>query len=118
MNPHESVKKEKQLVVDWLIEYFPNAFYKQAKLVKPLQVGIFDSIIEFYERLDAPPFSKKLLRIGLGYYSASPAYLNCQKAGVARIDLYGNDIDVVTEGQAKYAYQRYQQQYIDKKAKV
>ena len=61
--------------------------------------------------LDSPPFSKKALREALNYYSASPAYLNCQKKDTARVDLFGNEVDIVTEDQAKYAWQRYQQRY-------
>lgn len=118
MNPNnESAKKDKQIIIDWLIEHFPNAFFKKGTQIKPLQIGIFDDIVEFYERLDSPPFSKKALREALSYYSASPAYLKCQKANIARIDLYGNDTDVVTEEQAKYAFQRYQQRYVDKPKK-
>jgi ProP effector len=112
---HEFVKKEKQAIIDWLIEHFPNAFFKKGKQIKPLQIGIFDDIVEFYERIDSPTFSKKALREALSYYSSSPAYLNCQKANTARVDLYGNEVDVVTEEQAKYAHQRYQQRYVDKK---
>lgn len=113
--PTESVKKDKQIIIDWLIEYFPNAFFKKGSQIKPLQIGIFNDIVEFYERLDSPPFSKKSLREALSYYSSSPAYLNCQKINVARIDLYGNEMDMVTEEQAHYAHQRYQQRYVDKK---
>jgi len=51
----------------------------------------------------------------LSDYSASPAYLSCQKADVARVDIYGNEIDVVTPDQAKYAYQRFQERYAKKK---
>lgn len=113
---NESVKKDKLQIIDWLIEHFPNAFFKKGNQVKPLQIGIFDDIIDFYERLDTPTFSKKALREALSYYSSSPAYLNCQKANTARVDLFGNEVDVVTEEQAKYAHQRYQQRYVDKKA--
>ena len=95
-------------------EHFPAAFFKKANQVKPLKIGIYDDIIDFYERLDSPPFSKKLLREALNYYSASPAYLNSQKANTARVDLFGNEVDVVTEEQAKYAHQRFQQRYADK----
>jgi len=112
---NELVKKDKQAIIDWLIEHFPNAFFKKGKQIKPLQIGIFDEIVEFYERLDSPAFSKKSLREALSYYSSSPAYLNCQKTNTARVDLYGNEVDVVTEDQAKYAHQRYQQRYVDKK---
>jgi ProP effector len=115
MNPTQDiVKKEKLKIIDWLAEHFPAAFFKKANQVKPLKIGIYDDIIDFYERLDTPPFSKKLLREALNYYSASPAYLNSQKASTARVDLFGNEVDVVTEDQAKYAYQRYQQRYAEK----
>lgn len=117
MNPtSDNTKKDKLLIIDWLIEHFPNAFFKKGNQVKPLQIGIFDEIVEFYERLDSPAFSKKALREALSYYSSSPAYLKCQKPGTARVDLFGNEVDVVTEDQAKYAYQRYQQRY-EKNAK-
>ena len=112
---NDYLKKEKQIIIDWLIEYFPNAFFKKGSQIKPLKIGIFDEIIEFYERLDSPPFTKRALKEALGYYSSSPAYLSCQKANTARIDLYGNEVDVVTIDQAKYAYQRYQQRYLCKK---
>lgn len=115
MNQINSAKKDKLEIIDWLIEHFPHAFFKKSKQVKPLKIGIFDDIIDFYERLDTPPFSKKALREGLSYYSASPAYLNCQKADAARIDIYGNEVDTVTEDQAKYAHQRYQERYANLK---
>jgi len=110
----ENTKKDKLHIIDWLVEHFPNAFFKKGNQVKPLQIGIFDEIIDFYERLDTPPFSKKSLREALSYYSSSPAYLNCQKPDTARVDLYGNEVDVVTEDQAKYAHQRFEQRYAAK----
>ena len=115
---YESIKKTKLATIDWLVENFPAAFFKQGKYIKPLKIGIFDDIIDFYERLDSPPFSKKALREALNYYSASPAYLLNQKANTARVDLFGNEVDVVTEEQAKYAFQRHQQRYIEKKITV
>jgi len=111
---NESPKKDKLQIIDWLIEHFPSAFFKKKSQVKPLQIGIFDEIVDFYERLDTPPFSKKALREALSYYSSSPAYLNCQKSNAARVDLFGNEVDIVTEEQAKYAYQRYQRRYVNK----
>lgn len=108
---NDIIKKEKIKIIDWLVEHFPAAFFKKANQIKPLKIGIFDDIIDFYERLDSPPFSKKMLREALNYYSASPAYLNCQQADVARVDLYGIEVDVVTDEQAKYAIQRFQQRY-------
>ncbi|EHL29018.1 hypothetical protein LDG_9016 [Legionella drancourtii LLAP12] len=110
-----AIKKDKLQIIDWLIEHFPSAFFKKANQIKPLKIGIFDDIIDFYERLDSPAFSKKSLREALSYYSASPAYLSCQKENAARVDIYGNEVDVVTAEQAKYAYQRYQERYNKKK---
>jgi|GEM_PF-1165555 len=108
------IKKDKLKTIDWLAEHFPAAFFKKGVQIKPLKIGIFDDIIDFYERLETPPFSKKVLREALNYYSASPAYLKCQKANTARVDLFGNEVDVVTDEQEKYAHQRYQQRYVDK----
>lgn len=107
MSESELAKKEKLNILNWLIEHFPAAFFKKANEVKPLQVGVFDEILSFYARLDTPPFSKKALREAIRYYSHSPAYLRSQVEGAARVDLYGNEIDVVTAEQAKYAEQRY-----------
>jgi ProP effector len=105
--PLSTAKKERLQIIDWLIEHFPNAFFKKGSQVKPLKIGIFDDIIDFYERLESPPFSKKALREGVNYYSSSPAYLSCQKEHMARIDIYGNEVDTVTSEQEQYAQQRF-----------
>lgn len=113
----DSTKKNRLMIIDWLIEHFPAAFSRKASQIKPLKIGIYEDILEFYERLDSPPFSKKALRDALNYYSGSPAYLNAQQANTARVDLFGNELDLVTEEQAKYAYQRFQERY-KKKAPI
>lgn len=107
----ELSKKEKLDVIAWLVDTFPAAFFKRANQVKPLKIGIFEDILDFYERMDNPPFSKKLLRSALNYYSGSPAYLLSQKDQAPRLDIYGNEVDVVTSEQAKYAHQRYLERY-------
>lgn len=114
--PTESTRKNRLLIIDWLIEHFPAAFSRKATQIKPLKLGIFEDIIEFYERLDSPPFSKKALREALNYYSGSPAYLSAQKADTARVDLYGNEIEMVSEEQAQYAHKRYTERYGCKKS--
>jgi ProP effector len=113
--PGNASKKEKIEIIDWLISHFPQTFFKKGHQIRPLKIGIFYDLTEFYERLDSKPFSKKALREALNYYSASPAYLMAQKPLAARVDLYGLEIDVVTEEQANYAYLRYQERYNGKK---
>jgi len=112
---NKHTKQEKQLIIDWLIEHFPKTFFRKSSQIKPLQLGIFDDIIEFYERLEFPDFSKKSLREAINYYSSSPAYLKCQKTAAARVDIYGNEVDKVSEEQADYAAKRYQERYPEKK---
>ena len=99
----EHRKKEKQKVINWLIETFPSAFFKKAREVKPLKIGILDDILDHYHRLEIPPFSKRLLREGLHYYTGSTVYLRQQKANSPRIDLFGNEVDLVSDEQARYA---------------
>lgn len=111
----KSEKSQKLRILDWLIETFPAAFFKKSSDVKPLKIGILEDIIEFYQRLDSPPFSKKCLRLALNYYSASPYYLKSQIEGAARIDLSGNEVDYVSSQQAKYAFERYQNYLLKKK---
>ncbi len=108
-------KQEMQQVIAWFKEQFPKAFPARVKDIKPLQLGIMDEIMDFYDRLSYPPFSRKKLRAGLNYYTASPAYLKSQIAGKFRIDLFGFDGDAVTESQAEYAQERLAQY---QKAKV
>lgn len=111
-----AIKTEKQRVVSWLIEQFPKAFFQKSHLVQPLKLGILEDIIDVYERLDSPPFSKKLLREGLNYYTASKAYLSAQKAETIRIDLFGHPSGAVNAEQALYAQQRYQERYVVERA--
>lgn len=111
-------KKEKLLIIDWLITNFPAAFFKQARSIQPLRIGIFQEINDFYHRLETPSFSKKALREALSYYCTSPAYLSCQKIDTARVDLYGNEVELVTPEQAKYAQQRYERQYLTPRKKA
>lgn len=111
-------RKQKLIIIDWLIEHFSAAFFKQTRSIKPLRIGIFEEINDFYNRLDAPTFSKKALRDALSYYCTSPAYLSCQKVNTARVDLFGNEVELVTPEQAKYAQQRYERQYLSPRKKT
>lgn len=111
-------KKDKLIIIDWLIEHFSAAFFKQTRSIKPLRIGILEEINDFYNRLDEPTFSKKALRDALSYYCTSPAYLSCQKVDAARVDLFGNEVELVTPEQAKYAQQRYERQYLSPRKKT
>ncbi len=111
MNQQTFPQNDRQEALNWLVEYFPAAFFQKSKQVKPLKLGIFEDIIDFYERLDVPPFSKKVLREAINYYSASRAYLTCQTEKSARIDLFGHEVDTVTAEQAQYAQKRFEQRY-------
>ncbi|MDF1683110.1 MAG: ProQ/FinO family protein [Legionellaceae bacterium] len=117
-NPSKKMeRKDKLIIIDWLIEHFSSAFFKQARSIKPLRIGIFEEINDFYNRLDTPTFSKKALREALSYYCTSPAYLSCQKVDAARVDLFGNEVELVTPEQAQYAQQRYERQYMSPRKK-
>ena len=104
-------KKDKIFIIDWLAEHYPNAFFKKHNQIKPLKLGIYEDVLDFYERLDTHIFSKSDLKEALNFYSASPAYLSSQKENAARIDLFGNEVDVVTKEQADYAKSKYESRY-------
>lgn len=103
MNKRTPIQQERQEALNWLIEQFSAAFFSKAKQVQPLKLGIYEDLLDFYERLTYPPLSKKALRDALNYYSSSKAYLSCQTEGAKRIDLFGYPIELVTKEQAAYA---------------
>ena len=102
---------EKPKAIEWLLDQFPKAFFQKANQVKPLKLGILDDIIEFYDRLEEPPFSKKQIREAVNYYSSSKSYLNCQKPNASRINLFGQLYGKVETEQAAYAEQRLQERH-------
>ena len=101
-------RNEHKLIISWFKEQFPKAFPLRASDVRPLQLGIMDEILDYYDRLDYPPYSKKKLRAALNYYTASPSYLKTQVPGAMRVDLFGFDVEPVSESQAEYAKDRHQ----------
>lgn len=109
--------------LEWLITFFPNTFSKKNKEVKPLKIGILEDIYSFYDCLKHPEVSKTDIKQAIQHYSASLTYLACQKENTARVDIYGQEVDVVNAEQAKYAQTRYEQkmqqrQMAEKKAEV
>lgn len=111
-------RADSQEVVNWLKEHFPKAFKSKKREVKPFQLGIMESLLDYFERLDVPPFSKKKLRQGLNFYTSSTAYLTAQQEGVYRIDLFGEEIEQVDAEQAKYALEKLNERKAKKEAKV
>ena len=95
--------------LDWLMTYFPNAFSKKPKEVKPLKIGILEDIYVFFDSLKFPQVDKISIKHAIQHYSSSTTYLACQKEDQPRIDLYGQEVGLVNKEQAKYAQERYEQ---------
>ena len=95
--------------LEWLITFFPSAFSKKPKEIKPLKIGILEEIYRFYDSLKNPEFSKQEIKQAIQHYSSSAPYLTCQTENQIRIDLFGQAVDVVNKEQAQYAYERLQQ---------
>ncbi|NDH09364.1 MAG: protein convertase [Gammaproteobacteria bacterium] len=102
--------------LDWLVATFPNAFSRKPKEIKPLKIGILEDIYEHMDNLNNPEFSKQDIKQAIQFYSSSPMYLGCQKEDAARVDLFGQEVDIVNHEQAKYAQQRYEQKQLHKQA--
>jgi ProP effector len=100
--------------LEWLITFFPNTFSKKNKEVKPLKIGILEDIYSFYDCLKHPEVSKTEIKQAIQHYSTALTYLACQKENTARVDIYGQEVDVVTAEQAKYAQTRYEQKMQNK----
>lgn len=100
--------------LDWLVSTFPNAFSRKPKEIKPLKIGILEDIYQHLDNLNYPEFNKQDIKQAIQFYSSSPMYLNCQKEDSARVDLFGQEVDVVNHEQAKYAQLRFEQKQLQK----
>lgn len=98
--------------LDWLIAYFPSAFSRKPKEIKPLKIGILEDIYAFYDQLKHPEISKSDIKQAIQNYSHSSIYLACQQENTARVDLYGQEVDIVNHEQAKYAALRIEQKQL------
>lgn len=95
----EKLTNQKE-VLPFLCNKYPKCFFLDAS-VKPLKIGIFQDLAKDLEELDL--VSKRLLRLSLRHYTSSWRYLAAVKSGVARINLAGDEGDVVEEQHALYA---------------
>lgn len=89
-------------LVTLLAEKFPACFSLTGP-AKPLKVGIFQDLAERLQ--ESPEISKTSLRQALRLYTSSWRYLDALKEGAHRVDLDGNDGDVIDAQQAAHAAQ-------------
>ncbi|WP_064604114.1 RNA chaperone ProQ [Photobacterium sp. J15] len=110
MENSEKLTNSKE-VIAYIAERFPKCFTVEGE-AKPLKIGIFQ---ELAERLNEDPkVSKTQLRTALRQYTSSWRYLHGVKAGASRVDLDGNECDVLTEEHVEHA----KQALAESKAKV
>ena len=86
-------------VIFELCRRFPQAFDRDPWARCPLRVGIRKDL----DRALAGAIPREALTAGLADYVSSTGYLAGLVEGEPRIDLSGNDVDLVTEGQASVA---------------
>ncbi len=92
-------------VLSWLSNTFPKAFNVEGA-IRPLKVGILQDILAYAEQHEGLPFSKAKLRKALVVFTRRMEYLTCVKMRDKRIDLNGEEIETVSEEEAKLAVLR------------
>ncbi len=92
--------------LDLLYKYFPKAFIKEGNCL-PLKIGIFDDLKAAVPSHEGLSISK--VRAALRLYTTRLRYLYSLKEGAARIDLEGNEVEVVTAEHAKFAKDRFKE---------
>mgnify|MGYP005992961923 CR=1 FL=1 len=87
-------------IIAYLAEKFPACFSLEGK-VKPLKVGVFQELAEQLKEDDK--VSKTQLRQALRHYTSSWRYLKSIKAGSHRVNLAGEDAELIDQEQADFA---------------
>jgi len=95
------------LLAQWYKRY-PKAFFKGH--TRPLKTGIHLDLCAI------EPWPEKLVRRALACYVHLPRYMKSVREGTQRVDLAGEDCEVVTDEEAKHAKQ--QLEALQKKQKV
>ena len=95
----EKLTNQKETLA-FLSSKYPKCFFLDGP-VKPLKIGIFQDLAS--DLADAEIVSKRLLRLSLRHYTSSWRYLSAIKTGVARIDLLGQDGEVIELQHAEHA---------------
>ncbi|KAE8178398.1 RNA chaperone ProQ [Photobacterium carnosum] len=99
MENSEKLTNSKE-VIAYIAERFPKCFTVEGE-AKPLKIGIFQDLAECLN--EDPKVSKTQLRTALRQYTSSWRYLHGVKAGVNRVDLDGNDCDVLEQEHVDHA---------------
>ncbi|MGB5445710.1 MAG: RNA chaperone ProQ [Psychromonas sp.] len=100
MENTEKFTNNKQ-IINFLTEQFPLCFTAANMPAKPLKIGIFQDLaarLENEERV-----SKTQIRGALRQYTLSWRYLHCIKESEKRVDLDGNEGDIVSAEHAEHA---------------
>ncbi len=92
--------------LDLLCSYFPKAFIKDGD-AKPLKIGIFDDLKAAIAGKEDLSVSK--VRAALRLYTTRLRYLFCLKEGAKRVDLEGNEVDVVSSEHAEFAKAKFKE---------
>ena len=100
MENTEKFTNNKQ-IINFLTEQFPLCFTVANTPAKPLKIGIFQELAARLE--NEARVSKTQLRGALRQYTLSWRYLHCVKESEKRVDLDGNEGDVVSAEHAEHA---------------
>ncbi|HAS6358234.1 TPA: RNA chaperone ProQ [Vibrio vulnificus] len=95
----EKLKNSKE-VIAYIAECFPKCFTLEGE-AKPLKIGIFQDLAERLS--EDEKVSKTQLRAALRQYTSSWRYLHGVKLGATRVDLDGNECDVLEEEHVEHA---------------
>lgn len=95
--------EQAQYGIELLRAYFP-ACFKENKEVQPVKIGIKQDLVKYLSTCDDIVTSDKACMVSsLAYYVNSLAYHKAMVAGVARFDLNGQPVGVVTAEEALYS---------------
>lgn len=98
---HQDHVKE---ALELLYVHFPKAFIKDGNC-KALKIGILDDLKQRVAEIDNLSTSK--VRAAVRVYTSRLRYLYAVREGAPRVDLDGNEVDVVNAEHATYARERF-----------
>jgi sRNA-binding protein len=103
--------------VELLKAHYPLCF-KEPGEIKPLKVGIKGDLVkQLGTREDIVIADKSCMIKSLSYYVTTLNYFKNVTEGIARIDLEGNAVGIVTPEEARYSAEQYQAKLQKKSAR-